>query len=85
MIKITAVCLLTIICILDFGMCLFYTDSKENDYPRIGKRRQFDEIVYNNNYQQKYREPKKTMDPLTLSEAVIPSVLLFQYFDLDSK
>ncbi len=29
---------LTLFCLLGYGMCIFYTDSKENDFPRLGRR-----------------------------------------------
>ncbi len=29
---------LTLFCLLSSGLCIFYTDSKENDFPRLGRR-----------------------------------------------
>ena len=86
MVKITAVLLVTVVCILDFGTCLFYTDSKENDYPRIGKRKRYNDYVDETDfYGRKFRDSIKSMHSLTMNEAVIPSVLLFQFFDIDSE
>ena len=31
---------LSFVCLLSYGLCIFYTDSKENDFPRLGRRSQ---------------------------------------------
>jgi hypothetical protein len=80
-----AVYLLTVICLLDLGMCIFYTDSKEHDYPRIGKRKKLEEYLEKGIFGHKYSPPISTVDTLPLREAILPSVMIFQHFDIDSK
>ena len=31
---------LSFVCLISYGLCIFYTDSKENDFPRLGRRSQ---------------------------------------------
>ena len=79
-----ALYLLTVVCLLDLGMCIFYTDSKEHDYPRIGKRKQFEEYLEKGIFGHKYGSQKSTVDTISLREAILPSVMIFQHFDMNS-